>query len=314
MLKRMSLKKILVCLIVLFSLGLLYILPNNKLNSNQKVEYIDETNNNSTVYLENKNHYLTRVSINIEDKNIETKAKELLKTLIIDDNDEIIPNGFQAIIPSNTKINSIKYKDNVIKVDFSDDLLNTTKDNEEKIIESIIYTLTSIKEVKFIIIYIDGEILTKLPKSNINLPSTLDRNFGINKKYNISSDKNITKTTIYYIENYNNKEYYIPVTNINNDSRDKIEVIIEELSNNIYNKDLTSYLNSNTKLLSSSIDNNNLSLVFNEYIFDDQDEQNILDEVITSICLSIKDNYDIETVSFNSNNKEINKTTLKSLE
>ena len=32
-----------------------------------------------------------------------------------------------------------------------------------------------------------------LPKNNITIPATLDRNFGINKEYNINSNKDIKK-------------------------------------------------------------------------------------------------------------------------
>ena len=50
-------------------------------------------------------------------------------------------------------------------------------------IEAIVYTLTSIDQVDKVIIYVEGDILTKLPKTKINLPSTLDRTFGINKEF-----------------------------------------------------------------------------------------------------------------------------------
>ena len=314
MLKRMSLKKIIVCLIALFSLGILYLLPNQKLETKNEVEYVSENKSTEIIYVESKHNYLSRVSINVENAEISTKAKELLEDLIIDNKESKLPNGFKGVIPKNTKINSLEYKDNVIKIDFSSELMNTKKDNEEKIIESIVYTLTSLPDVKYIIIYMDGEILTELPQSKINLPTTLDRSFGINKSYNITSDKNITKTTIYYIDNINNQDYYVPVTKINNDSRDKIEIIIEELSNNIPNNKLMSYLNNNTQLVSSNIDKDQINLVFNDYILDDTDSQEILDEVIYTICLSIQDNYYVNAVTFNINDKEIHKTVLKSLE
>ena len=87
---------------------------------------------------------------------------------------------------------------------------------EERIIEAIVYTLTSIENVNYVIIYMEGEILTKLPQSKITLPSTLDRSIGINKEYNITSKNNIHKTTIYYVSKFNDNTYYVPVTKINN--------------------------------------------------------------------------------------------------
>ena len=312
MLKKMSLKKILVCSIALFSITLLNFMPKKDTKFKEEVTYKSNKKKNSYVYLENRDNYLTRVSVNIENKDINTKVSQLLNDLI--KGNKNIPKGFKGIIPVNTKINSIKYDNNTIKIDFSKDLLDVSKEKEEKVIEAIVYTLTSIKEIDNVIIYINGEILTYLPKSNKHLPSTLNRNFGINKEYNITNDKNISSTTIYYITNINDNNYYIPVTKINNDNREKVDIIIEQLSNQKTSKKLMSYLNSNIKLESSNIDNDNISLVFNDYILNDGDEQDILREVIDTICLSIGDNYKVNTVSFNVGNQEINKTSLKSLE
>lgn len=314
--KRISLKKISICLIAIAAIFLFYLFPtNDKLKINEELEYIEE-GNVSTIFLMDSNNYLAKTSISLDDSDITSKAKKLLTALIQGEKyTEKIPNGFKSIIPNGTKILNIEYKDEVIKVDFSSELMDTNVDNEEKIIEAIVYTLTSIDNVKYVIIYMNGKILTKLPQSNITLPSALDRSFGINKEYNINSDKNITKTTVYYINKYNDKEYYVPVTKVSNDSREKVQIIIEELSNtSTYNANLMSYLNSNTKVVSLNEDENQLVIDFNDYIYNDIDSNEILDEVIYTICLSIQDNYNVDTVVFTVDNKEIYKSTSKILE
>ena len=216
-------------------------------------------------------------------------------------------NGFKNIIPEGTEILNLDYKDNTIKVDFNDKLLDTSKELEEKVIEAIVYTLTSIEDVKYVIIYIEGNILTHLPQNNITIPATLDRSFGINKEYNIDNDKNISKTTIYYINKYNDKDYYVPVTKISNSKKEKAEIIIQELSS-LSKDNLISYLNSNTKIISMTEKDKNIDISFNEYIYDDKDRQEVLDEVINCIYLSIIDNYDVESVVLRSKNKEIYKS------
>ena len=316
MIKRISLKKISICLIAIAAIFLFYLFPtNDKLKINEELEYIEE-GNVSTIFLMDSNNYLAKTSISLDASDITSKAKKLLTALIQGEKyTEKIPNGFKSIIPNGTKILNIEYKDEVIKVDFSSELMDTNVDNEEKIIEAIVYTLTSIDNVKYVIIYMNGKILTKLPQSNITLPSALDRSFGINKEYNINSDKNITKTTVYYINKYNDKEYYVPVTKVSNDSREKVQIIIEELSNtSTYNANLMSYLNSNTKVVSLNEDENQLVIDFNDYIYNDIDSNEILDEVIYTICLSIQDNYNVDTVVFTVDNKEIYKSTSKILE
>ena len=309
MIKTLYRKKLLICLLVFFTLLLIYIMPDKEDNNviiTTKLEYIDDVKV-STIYLLDRNNYLGCTKIVIDSDDIESKAKELINSLIIDSNKQNdLPSGFKPVIPSDTRINKIIYKDNVIKIDFSKDLLDT--DNEEQVIESIIYTLTSIDNIKYVIIYVEGNVLTKLPKSNITLPSTLDRSFGINKEYSINSNKNITKTTIYYVSKFNDDEYYVPVTKINNDTREKIEIIIDELSSHsVYGSNLMSYLNNNTKILSVNNDNDTFKVNFNDAIFNDINEKDILEEVIYTISMSINDNYDINKVVFNVNNEEIYK-------
>ena len=186
---------------------------------------------------------------------------------------------------------------------------------EEKVVEAIVYTLTSINGVNKVIIYVDGNILTKLPQTKINLPSTLDRSFGINKEYDINSIKDINQVTIYYVNKNNDNYYYVPVTKYLNDDRDKIKIVIDELSgNSIYNTNLMSFLNSNAELISSEKKDDLMHLNFNEYIFSDIEEKNILEEVIYTISLSVCDNYEVKGVVFNVENEEIYKTVLKTIE
>lgn len=311
MIKRMSLKKITICVIAIIAIFLFYLFPtNDKLKVSEELEYVSDEKL-STIFLNDSNNYLAMTSININDESITSKGRKLITALIQGEKyEDNLPNGFKGVIPADTKILNTYFKDGVFKIDFSDTLLDTSKENEEKVIEAIVYTLTSIDDVKFVIIYVQGEILTKLPKSNITLPATLDRSFGINKEYDITSDKNITKTTIYYINKYNNIEYYVPVTKVNNDTREKAEIIIEELSiNRTYNTNLMSYLNTNTKIMAVNKNNNDMVLDFNNYIYSDSTDNEVSVEVIKQIYLSIKDNYDTNSIIFTVNNKEIYKST-----
>lgn len=319
MLKKFYLKKLLVCTIVIFTLLLIYVIPENKeekLKITEEVEYVNKDIDTSTIFLSDSNNYLAMTKIITKSKDIESKARELLEALIIDGTkQDNIPNGFKAIIPSNTKIRSLTYNDGVIKVDFTSELMNTNIENEEKIIEAIVYTLTSIEDVEFVIIYMDGNILTTLPQSKITLPSTLDRSFGINKEYNLNSTKDINKTTIYYISEFNNNEYYVPVTKVTNDERSKIEIIVDELSStNLYKSNLMSYLNNNTELLSVNELEEQILVNFNNAIFNNINTKEILEEVIYTISMSISDNYDVNTVVFNVEDEEIYKSVLKSIE
>lgn len=321
MLKRICQKRIILSSAVLFALLLLYLIPKDRLNQLEnipkKIEYVDQMTEKSIIYLLDCNEMVARTKVVIDaDADIETKARDLLNILIQDGKGESkVPNGFRAIIPIDTKVLSVHYEENLIKVDFSKELLEMKKENEEKVIEAIVYTLTNIEGVKNVIIYVEGDILTKLPYSGKNLPSTLDRSYGINKEYDLQSYKDVTQVTIYYIGKYNDETYYIPVTKYMNDDRDKVKIIIDELaSSSLYTTNLMSFLNSNTKLLATEQEVDSLFLTFNSYIFNDMNDRNILEEVIYTISLSIGDNYDVKEVIFEVEDQEIYKSVIKTIE
>ena len=318
MFKRIYRKKILLCLIVFFALFLIYLLPTKteELKIKEELLYVDSEVKTSDIFLLDSNNYLANTKIVTKKDNIEEKAKELIEALIIDGSmQDSIPSGFKAVIPSGTKIRSISIADTIMKVDLTKDFLNTDIKNEERVVEALTYTLTGLDGIKGIMIFIEGEILSQLPQTRIILPSTLDRGYGINKEYNITSPKNITKTTIYYISNFNDTEYYVPVTKVNNDERSKIEIIIDELSSsNVYKTNLMSYLNDNTEILSSNQIDDELVVNFNSAIFNDINTKEILEEVIYTISMSISDNYDVNSIVFNVDDEEIYKSVLKTLE
>ncbi len=317
MLKRICTKKLIISSIILVLISILYNMPNKNIEKNKietKLNYVNYELNTYEAYLLDDNNYLSRVKIATENVK-EELINQLLNILICESNEkDKVPNNFKCILNKNTKINSISIKDNTVKLDFSKELLEINKSLEEKVIESIVYTLTSIDGINNIVIYIDGNLLTKLPQNNIEIPSSLNRNIGINKKYKLTNTKNITRTTIYYINKKDSIIYYTPITLINNDSREKIEIIIDELSNKILDNNLSSYLNNDTKVLTSYVKNDTMHINFNENILNGIDDNSILEEVIYTISLSVNDNYDIKNVFFDVNNKEIAKTTIKSLE
>lgn len=318
MLRKMFIKKIILVTATLFAVGLLYLIPKENiytLKATEKIEYVDNLVEKTAIYLLDSNNYLGRTKVSISNTEVVSKAKELLNILIKDgEGENKIPNGFKALIPSDTKINSLSYDNGLIKVDFSEQLLDVKKEYEEKLVEAIIYTLTSIDDVKNVIIYVNGEILSKLPKTGINLPGTLNRSYGINKESNLTTYKDVNKVTVYYLAK-SDENYYIPVTKYVNDNREKIKIIIDELSSSyIYSSNLMSFLNSNTQLLATEQELDTLFLVFNEYIFSDMITKNILEEVIYTISLSVKDNYDVNEVVFTVGGEEIYKSAIKSIE
>ena len=277
------------------------------------IEYI-YSNMLDSIYLIDKNDYVALTSITTCDCDILDKSKDLLNGLIIDGaKSAIIPNGFRSIIPTGTSILDVKLDNKVLTVNFSKEILDISSEYEEAMIESIVYTLTSIEGIDKVNIQVEGKELTKLPHSKKNIPTSLDKSYGINKVYDINNTKDIDSITLYYVNSYNDNKYYVPVTKyINNDSQDKIKVIIEQLSNSLtYESNLMSYLSDSAKLLDYEIDDKTIKLNFNNMILSDISSNNILEEVVYTIGYSINEVVDVDEVVFYVNNEKICNFLLK---
>lgn len=317
MIKKMLYKKILVASSLLVVLFMLYLIPTKK-----EVEFAETNleyvypNDLETVYLLDSNDYVARVLISASNDSIISKSTSLIDALTIGGKKEnVIPNGFRSIIPSGTKVIDIELEDGVLIINFSKDILDIDKKYEDKMIESLTYTLTSINGIDSIKLLVDGKELKKLPNSNKLLPTFLDKSYGINKIYEITNVGNIDSYTVYFVNNVNDNKYYIPVTKYVNDyKQDKIRIIIDELASSFtYQSNLSSFLNENTKLLNYEVIDKQIKLNFNDMIFSDITNNDILEEVVYTICLSINDSIDIDSVVFFANDREILKKNISDL-
>lgn len=317
MLKKSSIRKICLAAFCLLILLILYLFPKK---TDQNLSFPETSysisNAKDTLFLPDKNDYVARINMAIKADTTIDKANTVISYLTIgSDNESVIPNGFKPIIPRGTKILSSSINDNNYKVDFSKEFLEVSENDEIRLIEAIVYSLTGIEGIKSVTILVEGKILNKLPHSQEFLNNPLDRSIGINKKYDVDSIKGTVKTTMYYLSKYDGYYYYVPVTKVSNDSKEKIEVIIKELTSSpVYETSLMSYLNSETILQNYKILDDQIDLDFNSAILTDVTKNDILEEVTYAINLSIKDNYGIEKVSYTVDSEVVAKFDLKGLE
>ncbi len=318
MLRRMLYKKIMVATSILLVILMLYLIPSNKneLEIEQRLEYV-YPNEVDTIYLLDNYDKISRTMISVNKQNEISKAIDLLDGLTINGKkQDKLPNGFRGLLPVGTRVLDISLHDKILKIDFSKEFNNIKMGYEEKLIESLVYTLTDIDGVDKIEIFIEGVKLKELPNSKKLLPEYLDKGYGINKEYELTNLNDIDSYTIYYVMNYNDEVYYTPITKyINNQGQDKVKIIIDELATNLtYESNLMSYLDSNIKLLDYEIVDKTIKLDFNEAILSDITSSKILEEVKYTIGLSLCDELEIEKVIFLVNNKEISTFSLKSIE
>ncbi len=308
MLRKKALRKIFITTLSAFILLVVYSIPNmtkndNAIRTNLEVEYITGIGTNN-IYLLDKNDLLVKTNILLDKKDKIDQIKLLLNNLI-DDNNSKFPNGLSATIPKNTKLIDVVYDEEYVTLNFSKKLLSVKNELKDRMIESIVYSVMDLGDIKGVIITVEDEMIKEYAK-------VLDKNIGINKKYDIKSRDKINKVVIYYLEEIDDNNYYVPVTKYLNDDRDKIKIIIDELTTSyIYEPNLMSFLNSNTKLLDHEEKENVMSINFNNALFDGNDK--IVEEVKYTLAYSIFDNYDVEQVLLQVDGKNIETISKKDL-
>ena len=298
MLKRASLRRIMVATLALFILLIIYFFPTTT-PIEESLSYIEKEE--IPIFLVDSLEYIARTSIVKNSESTEELILEVIASLTIgSEKSNYIRDGFKGIIPENTKVLDTSLEDNILTINFSKEFLNVSLESEQKMLEALVYSLLEIPDVKKISILVEGEKLKNLPNSKKKLPEFLDRSFGINKIYNLDSIKDTSKTTIYYLSKYNDYYYYVPVTKITNDTTEKAEIIIKELkSTPIYHTNLISYLAASTNITNYEILENSISLSFDNHLLANLNDEDMLEEVKYSIALSMRDSYGVDEVLFN---------------
>ena len=286
MLKKNALRRICISTFSLFIVLLLCIFPNNETSYPEEIISINELT--MPLYLKAQNGYVARTNIiKKKDNDIEYIINLLTKGSLYEN---YLPVNFEPLIPENTKLLNYSLNDKVLKLNFSKEFFLVKENDEEKMIESLIYSLCELESIDKILIYVENKKLNELPNSKIKLPVSLDKSYGINKVYDIKSFKNVTKTTIYYASKTDDLTYYIPITKITNNDANAVEIIVKELKTSpIYESNLISFLNASYELKNYEIMENSVNMSFDNKMLLNLNDENITEKVKYTLSLSIRD-------------------------
>lgn len=297
MIKKYIVNKFVLYTLIFVLLTIFTIIPTTENKFKVEINNDNKIYESNYVYLLDDDNYVAKVISYFDNQSIEDNIRTKINILI--DGDKSLK-SFYSLIPKGTILKNVKVSKDKVYLDFNKDILNVNEYMEEHMIEAIVYTLTETNGINTIYISVDGEPLKMLPNSKKEIPYPLDRNFGINKKYDLDSLNDIDKTIIFFAKSSEEYEYYVPVTKVSNVSKEKIDIIIEELKSPVNSQEnLNSYISNDVKLVSSSIENGKMNLVFNNYIFSDMNSKKILEEVKYILSESIFENYNVKEVIFN---------------
>ena len=148
MLKRLGIRKLTISIMSIVLIGLIYLFPTKDIKVNKTVTLYEESDL-SVVYLLNKDNYLSEVNVLLDSEEPSERIKEKIN-MLIKEND--LPKHFKSVLPNNAKVLSVNIKEDICTIDFSKELLSIEAYNEEKLIEEIVYTITSEEDIKKVVI------------------------------------------------------------------------------------------------------------------------------------------------------------------
>lgn len=201
-----------------------------------------------TMYMKDKNNYVTPVTVQIP-KNTVSVARTTLEYMVEGGAGEALaPTGFKGVLPKGTAIKGldINTEKKVATVDFSKEFTNYNAADERKILESVTWALTGFPNVNEVVVWVDGKELKEMPKGRLPISGALSRTMGINVEKAEGADfGQTTPVTLYFLGQTDAREsYYVPVTRMIKRTDDKAKATVEQLIAGPKNGGLFSVLSS----------------------------------------------------------------------
>lgn len=303
MLRRKAINRIFFSTIIFFIVFTLYSMKfvDKVVTSDNSKDKVNE----EIIYTLNSDNYISKTSVYVSKVlSLEDRVREKLEIMVRDnDKNVLLPSYFKPILPQNTRVLDVVVEDCLIKVYFSKELNNINKEQSEKMIEAIVYTVTD-ENILGIEIYVNGQMLKYVPNTKKVLPTILTKDIGINKSYDINASNDISKVVMMYYTNDNDNYYEVPVTRYVNDDREKLEIIFDEFAKMSDDKSLISMMEG-INVLDYSILDDRIVIDVNKVL--NKEEENL-------VFKSIFSNYGAKSIDLLVNGEKKVKKTRNALE
>ncbi|MCA1056358.1 GerMN domain-containing protein [Rossellomorea aquimaris] len=251
------------------------------------------------LYLIDKNGYVVSQSLPLP--NNESVAKQALEYLVVNGPvQNILPNGFRGVLPADTQV-TVNIKDGKAIADFSPEFNNYQPEDEQKILQSVTWTLTQFDSVEKVELRVNGYPLTEMPVNGTPIDeSGLSRKMGINVDTSGVADPTSTKpVTVYYVAQTDSQSYYVPVTKrVSSNESDEVKAVVQELIEGPgYGSSLASDFTGAALLDDPSLKDGTVTLNFNEAVYGSIEEKVVSEHMLNTLVLSLTEQKGVKGVS-----------------
>lgn len=278
-------------IVLVGTLLIAYIVGTNKKENENKVN--NPVNGETMlikrkVYLKNSQGLLVPLTINIEPYEDRTEEIKLLISKL-KNNVEVQP-GFKGLLDQDVELLNVEINDSLLTLDFNESFNKYEKNDEIRIIESLVWTCSQYRDISQIKILVNGVELTKMPVGNCPVPRVLDNKFGINNHI-FTHKPNMDNITVYYEDVTSKELVYVPVTIQVEKNSNQIKSIVNALE-----QDIPTYTSLKKAKVLKQIEFNELPSILNDVLNIDLTASSLIDETTVD-----KDIYEYLVMSFRDN-------------
>lgn len=241
----------------------------------------------------------------------ESAAMQVLEYMVVDGPvTELLPNGFQAVLPANTSVLGVNLKeDGTLIVDLSEEFKEYEAENELQIIEAMTHTLTQFKDVERIKLWINGHELTEMPQEGTPISAGYSQANGINIVTTEKPDVAHSKVaTVFFPKQRHEQLYYVPITQyFNEEDTDVVTGIVETLLHNrgMMNQFIDVFNDETTLLKKPHVKDGVVQLEFSKHILLEDENGVIANDVMETLVRSLTAQEGIEAVEVTVENEQV---------
>ncbi|NEU29822.1 sporulation protein [bacterium LRH843] len=216
---------------------------------------------------------------------------------------ELLPNGFQAVLPAGTVVD-VNLKDGIAIADFSNEFKDYNPDQEKQILQAITWTLTQFDNVEKVQLRINGYDQETMPLNKTPIGKGVSRADGINLESDGVADVVSSKgVTLYFLAQNGDNTYYVPVTRRVSLKEEPYTVAVNELLKGpSYHSPLLTDFRQGVALKEvPQYENGVLTLNFNESILSQLQSTAVSEEVVNMIALTLTEQEGVEKVAIEVN-------------
>lgn len=274
---------------------------NESEETNAEENDVDETAETTerTLYVFDKDGVVAPIQVEIP--KIEGAAAQTVQYLVKEGPvTELLPEGFEAVLPEGTEVLGTNVtEDGTLIVDLSGQFANYEAEDEIRILEAMTHTLTQFEQVENIKLRMDGEDIDEMPVNGTPIANGYSKKHGINihmdEKPHLQHSELVT---IFYPKQHEEMTYFVPVSTYIDRTDDVFEAKVQKLLENIPRElGVQDVFQQEVSLEKApELKEGVLQLVFNEYIFNDDELPIIQKDVMETLVRSLVDGEEVQAI------------------